>query len=137
MAQRIRAGAFGRHKGGQGEKRHFASRCSHAGCCGTDGHLGICARDTSFAAVSRAPIQNILQYKKRMGWKVPRFSSSESDFNVDFGVTKGKSEGSGTSVFFRDGDNVFRTYFTTGRGDEMLRTVWAFLDLTPLGRQET
>ena len=58
-------------------------------------------------------------------------------FNVDFGVTKGKGEGSGTSVFFRDGDNVFRTYFTTGRGDEMLRTVWAFLDLTPLGRQET
>jgi predicted dithiol-disulfide oxidoreductase (DUF899 family) len=43
---------------------------------------------------------------------------------VDFVVTKGKSEGSGTSVFFRDGDSVFRTYFTTGRGEEMLGTVW-------------
>ena len=72
-----------------------------------------------------------------MGWTVPWFSCSESDFNVDFGVTKGQSEGCGTNVFFRDGDNVFRTYFTTRRGDEMLGTVWAFLDLTPLGRQET
>jgi predicted dithiol-disulfide oxidoreductase (DUF899 family) len=82
-------------------------------------------------------MQNILQYKKHLGWTVPWFSSSESDFNVDFGVTKGQSEGCGTSVFFRDGDNVFRTHFTTGRGDEMLGTVRAFLDLTPLGRQET
>jgi predicted dithiol-disulfide oxidoreductase (DUF899 family) len=94
------------------------------------------ARDASFVVVSRAPLLNILQYKKRMGWAVPWISSSESDFNVDFRVTKGESENSGTSVFLRDGDNVFRTYFTTGRGDEMLGSVWAFLDLTPLGRQE-
>lgn len=94
------------------------------------------ARDTSFVLVSRAPLQNILPYKKRMDWTVPWFSSSESDFNVDFGVTKGESESSGTSVFLRDGDNVFHTYFTTGRGDEMLGGVWAFLDLTPFGRQE-
>jgi predicted dithiol-disulfide oxidoreductase (DUF899 family) len=115
-----------------------------AGCVGCslylDGvsHLShLHARDTSFVAVSRAPLQNILQYKKRMGWTVPWFSSSESDFNADFGVTKDESEGSGTSVFLRDGDNILRTYFTTGRGDEMLGTVWSFLDLTPLGRQET
>jgi predicted dithiol-disulfide oxidoreductase (DUF899 family) len=94
------------------------------------------ARDTSLVLVSRAPLQNILPYKKRMGWTVPWFSSSESDFNVDFGLTKGKSESSGTSVFLRDEDHVFRTYFTTGRGDEMLGGLWAFLDLTPFGRQE-
>jgi predicted dithiol-disulfide oxidoreductase (DUF899 family) len=94
------------------------------------------ARDTSFVLVSRAPLQNILPYKKRMGWTVPWFSSSESDFNVDFGVTKGESESSGTSVFLRDGESVFRTYFTTGRGDEMLGGVWGFLDITPFGRQE-
>jgi predicted dithiol-disulfide oxidoreductase (DUF899 family) len=67
---------------------------------------------------------------------VPWFSSSDSDFNVDFGVTKGESESSGTSVFLRDGENVFRTYFTTGRGDEMLGGIWGFLDITPFGRQE-
>ena len=40
------------------------------------------------------------------------------------------------NVFYRDSEDIYRTYFTTGRGVEMLGTVWAFLDLTPLGRQE-
>src|SRR5262249_13997554 len=95
------------------------------------------ARDTSFAVVSRAPLANILAYRKRMGWTFPWLSSADSDFNVDFGMTTAAGERSGTSVFLRDRDTVFRTYFTTGRGDEMLGGFWAFLDLTPLGRQET
>jgi predicted dithiol-disulfide oxidoreductase (DUF899 family) len=36
----------------------------------------------------------------------------------------------------RDGDDIFRTYFTTTRGVEALGSVWTFLDVTPLGRQE-
>ena len=94
------------------------------------------ARDTSFVMVSLAPLPNILAYKKRMGWNMPWFSSSENDFNVDFGISSVEGEGSGTSVFLRDGDTVFRSYFTTGRGDEKLGGLWAYLDLTPLGRQE-
>jgi predicted dithiol-disulfide oxidoreductase (DUF899 family) len=39
-------------------------------------------------------------------------------------------------VFLRDGDAVFRTYFTNGRGVERLGSVWTLLDLTPYGRQE-
>ncbi len=49
-----------------------------------------------------------------------------------FGVTTGF----GLNVFLRDGDRVFRTYFTSGRGVEALGSNWTFLDLTPLGRQE-
>src|SRR5207247_4194468 len=45
-------------------------------------------------------------------------------------------ESFGLSVFLRDGESVFRTYFTTARGVEALGSVWTFLDLTPLGRQE-
>jgi predicted dithiol-disulfide oxidoreductase (DUF899 family) len=41
------------------------------------------------------------------------------------------------SVFLRDGNNVYRTYRTSGRGDEMLGTAWSYLDLVPFGRQET
>ena len=48
----------------------------------------------------------------------------------------GLDGGFGLSVFLRDGDEVFRTYFTTQRGVEALGSVWTFLDLTPLGRQE-
>ena len=75
-------------------------------------------------------------HPQRMGWTVPWFSSSDSDFNVDFGVTTETSETFGLSVFLRDGDSVFRTYFTSGRGVEALGSTWTFLDLTPLGRQE-
>jgi len=102
------------------------------------------ARDTSFAIVSRAPIAKIEAYRQRVGWKVPWFSSFESDFNPDFGVgpedpRPGEyqdGESFGLSVFLRDGGEVFRTYFTSGRGVETLGPVWTLLDLTPLGRQE-
>jgi predicted dithiol-disulfide oxidoreductase (DUF899 family) len=109
------------------------------------GHLAhLNARNTSFALVSRAPIAKIEAYRKRMGWAIPWYSSFESDFNVDFGVGPEKpqvgayqdGESFGLSVFIRTGDDVFRSYFTTHRGVEALGSVWTFLDLTPLGRQE-
>jgi predicted dithiol-disulfide oxidoreductase (DUF899 family) len=122
-----------------------------AGCNGCSmfvdqiGHLAhLHARDTSFALMSRAPITKIEAYRKRMGWTVPWYSSFESDFNVDFGVGPESpdpdvyqdGETFGLSVFLREGEDVFRTYFTTARGAEALGSVWTFLDLTPLGRQE-
>jgi predicted dithiol-disulfide oxidoreductase (DUF899 family) len=122
-----------------------------AGCDGCSmfvdqvGHLAhLHARDTAFALVSRAPIEKIEAYRKRMGWSIPWYSSFESDFNVDFGVSPEQpkegvyqdGESFGLSVFIREGDDVFRTYFTTHRGVEALGSFWTFLDLTPLGRQE-
>jgi predicted dithiol-disulfide oxidoreductase (DUF899 family) len=94
------------------------------------------ARDTSFTLVSRAPLAELDPVKRRMGWSVPWVSSFGSDFNDDMGVTIDGRETFGLSVFLRDGDSVFRTYFTNGRGVEALGSVWTFLDLTPLGRQE-
>jgi predicted dithiol-disulfide oxidoreductase (DUF899 family) len=101
------------------------------------GHLAhLHARDTSFCQVSRAPLANIEQYRKRMGWSIPWVSSAENDFNVDFGMTTNEGEGFGLSIFLRDGDSIYRTYFTSGRGVEALGSAWTFLDLTPFGRQE-
>lgn len=114
-----------------------------AGCPGCTmfvdqiGHLAhLRARDTSFALVSRAPLANIEQYKKRMGWTIPWVSSHGSDFNANFGVTTDAGETFRLSVFLRDGADIFYTYFTTGRGVEAIGSVWTFLDLTPFGRQE-
>jgi predicted dithiol-disulfide oxidoreductase (DUF899 family) len=122
-----------------------------AGCDGCSmfvdqvGHLAhLHARDTSFALVSRAPLAKIERYRKRMGWSIPWYSAFDSDFNVDFGRSPETpdpdlyqdGESFGLSVFVRDGEQVFRTYFTTSRGVEALGSVWTFLDLTPLGRQE-
>jgi predicted dithiol-disulfide oxidoreductase (DUF899 family) len=115
-----------------------------AGCPGCSfvvdhiGHLAhLHARNTSLVLVSRAPLARIKRYKRRMGWTVPWFSSSASDFNHDFGLTTDRGETFGLSVFLRDGQTVYRTYFTNGRGVEALGSPWTFLDLTPFGRQET
>ena len=72
-----------------------------------------------------------------MGWTLPWVSSAKSDFNDDFGLSTPKGETFGLSVFLRDGERIFHTYFTAQRGVEALGSVWSFLDLTPYGRQET
>ena len=38
--------------------------------------------------------------------------------------------------YLRDGDRVFETYWTTGRGDETMGSSYAMLDMTVHGRQE-
>jgi predicted dithiol-disulfide oxidoreductase (DUF899 family) len=110
------------------------------------GHLAhLHARDTSFALVSRAPVEKLEAYRERMGWEIPWYSSADSDFNLDLGYSPEQpqpdqhqdGEMFGLSVFLRDGDDVHRTYVTGDRGVEALGSVWTFLDLTPLGRQET
>jgi len=94
------------------------------------------ARDTSLVLISRAPLEKLERYKVRMGWDLPWVSSFGSDFNFDFDVTTDEDERHGVSVFLRDGDNVYRTYFTGARGGEYLGSHWTYLDLTPFGRQE-
>ncbi|WP_426448288.1 DUF899 domain-containing protein [Paenibacillus sp. S-38] len=94
------------------------------------------ARDTSLVLVSRAPLERIEPFQKRMGWTIPWFSSFDSYFNDDFGATTAQGEIPGLSVFLRDGDSVFRTYYTTARGTDRLNANFNLLDLTPFGRQE-
>jgi predicted dithiol-disulfide oxidoreductase (DUF899 family) len=55
--------------------------------------LHLAARDTSFAAISRAPLAKIESFKKRMGWSFPWLSSFGSDFNYDFHVTLDQATG--------------------------------------------
>src|ERR1700723_3117477 len=43
--------------------------------------------DLTYAAVARAPIEEIEAYRKNMGWKFPWVSSYRSDFNYDFNVS--------------------------------------------------
>lgn len=101
---------------------------------GHPAHLN--ARGVTRVMVSRAPLEKLESFKERMGWEIPWYSSYGSDFNYDFGVTHGEDESPALSVFLRDGDDVYHTYFTTGRGAEYLGSNWTYLDLTPFGRQE-
>jgi predicted dithiol-disulfide oxidoreductase (DUF899 family) len=129
------------------------------------GHLShLNVRGTTFACVSNAAIEEIEAFKERMGWAFPWYSSLGSDFNYDFHVTFDESrlpfeynyrsraeiealgfpvgeweqpfDLHGLSVFLRDGERVFHTYSAYARGTDGLGFTTAFLDLTPLGRQE-
>jgi len=93
-------------------------------------------RDAALVLVSRAPAHKLDAYKRRMGWTTPWYSSGESEFNTDIGMTVGQDEYAGLSVFLRAGEDVYRTYFTTGDAVNQLGSLWTYLDLTPYGRQE-
>lgn len=112
--------------------------------------------DVSLVAVSRAPYPEIVAFQKRMGWQFQWVSSYGTDFNYDYHVsfrpeeiTSGKvyhnfelrepvcEERAGVSVFCKDqSENLFHTYSTYGRGDELLVGAYMYLDLTPKGRDE-
>jgi predicted dithiol-disulfide oxidoreductase (DUF899 family) len=89
------------------------------------------ARNTRLILMARAPQSEIEVLRQRFGWKVPWYSSYGTSFNDDMGLSY-----FGLSVLLRDGDDVFRTYFTTARGVDRLRLDFNLLDLTPYGRQE-
>jgi predicted dithiol-disulfide oxidoreductase (DUF899 family) len=113
--------------------------------------------DVAYAAVSRAPIEKIEAFRRRMGWPINWVSSNGNDFNYDFNVSfmpeqiasgqafynyrQGASvidEMSGRSVFYRDeGGQIFHTYSSFARGGEMFLGSYAFLDIAPKGRNET
>ena len=90
------------------------------------------ARDTTVVYASRAPQADIARLKARMGWEhIPWYTLTDG-FDADFGV----DEWHGHNAFVRDGEQIFRTYFINGRGDEVMGPVWSYLDMTALGRQE-
>ncbi|HEV8611368.1 MAG TPA: DUF899 family protein [Thermoanaerobaculia bacterium] len=100
----------------------FAS-CSHLADNLAGGIVHLPARDTSFAAVSRAPVAKIEGCKRRMGWTFPWLSSLGNTFNEDFHVTLDdgtEDERPGLSVFLREGGDVFHTYSTYQRGLDVL-----------------
>jgi predicted dithiol-disulfide oxidoreductase (DUF899 family) len=90
------------------------------------------ARNTRLILVAPAPLDEIEAVRQRFGWTLPFYSSSGTSFSDDLDL-QGLF---GLSVLLRDGDDVFRTYFTTARGVDRLRLDFNLLDLTPYGRQE-
>ena len=120
--------------GVHGWPEHACPGCSMlADQVGHVAHLN--ARDTTLVFASRGSQADIERVKARMGWEMPWYTivpKPGSAFDVDFGV----DEWHGTNAFVRDGERVYRTYFINNRGDEAMGSVWSYLDITALGRQE-
>ena len=89
--------------------------------------------DVTWLHITDMPLEQAQYYWRERGWTLPVVSSRGTSFSTDTGA----GEGFGFSVFVRDGDAVYRTYTTTGRGIEHLAFVTTLLDLTPGGRGET
>jgi len=120
----------------------FAS-CSHLADHLAGGIVHLPAHDTSFAAVSRAPIAKIEWCQKRLKWTFPWLSSLDNDFNDDFRVTLEEADDAetnvelpGLSVFLRDGTEVFHAHSTYQRGLDALLGTYDSLDVTPPRRQD-
>lgn len=90
--------------------------------------------DARFVIVTAGPIAEALAYKKRVGNQMEWYSSSQSSFAADVDAAPGT--GFAVNVFLRDGDRVYRTWHTNGRGTEALSHSFALLDILPWGRQE-
>ena len=123
----------------------------------TDGMtVHLAHRDTTFVAISRAPLAEIQRFQQRMGWQFKWVSANANDFNFDYGVSftpeeKARNEVTynyakqrfeseelpGISVFYKnDAGDVFHTYSAYRRGVEAMMGTYNLLDLTPKGRDE-
>lgn len=123
----------------------------------TDGmNVHLASRDVTFVAISRAPLDEIERFRRRMGWKFKWVSSFGSDFNYDFHVSFASEKQKRAQVFYNfgtrpfeceelpgisafckdDAGDVFHTYSTYGRGVEVMMGTYRLLDLTSKGRAE-
>jgi predicted dithiol-disulfide oxidoreductase (DUF899 family) len=124
------------------------------------------ARDTTLICSSRAPVDKLLAYRDRMGWRF-NWVSAETEFHHDLGffsteeelkpfLESGQipptvtlnaemcgtddagyvAEGPGISVYALDDGSVYRTYVTTSRGLDAAMGFYVLLDRTPAGRNE-
>jgi predicted dithiol-disulfide oxidoreductase (DUF899 family) len=126
----------------------------------------LAAQDVTMLLVSRAPVEKLQAYKKRMGWGLDWVSAGGSDFNRDLGFTATEeelrpflegeippaveqmaersgvdvatyvTEGPGLSAYALSDGTVYRTYVTTARGLEPVMAYYGLLDRTPMGRNE-
>jgi predicted dithiol-disulfide oxidoreductase (DUF899 family) len=114
--------------------------------------------DVTFIAASRAPLDRLDAYKRRMGWSFPWVSSGGSDFNLDFGLfteeerrtgagmnfgtprradhNLHEEELHGLSAFVLEDGVVYHTYSCYDRGTDVLNATWQLLDRAPKGRDE-
>jgi predicted dithiol-disulfide oxidoreductase (DUF899 family) len=117
-------------------------------------HLG--GRDLSLVLVSRASLDRIGAFKRRMGWHLPWVSSGGNDFNHDFAVSftpeevasgaklynlgtraPYSEENPGMSFFYKDPRGaIFHTYSIYARGLDALLGTYVILDRAPKGRDE-
>jgi predicted dithiol-disulfide oxidoreductase (DUF899 family) len=90
-------------------------------------------RDITFAVLCQGPYDESDRYREFMGWDLPWYSAFASRDSLLAGRQVGLFH---LVCYLRDGDRVFETYWTTGRGVEAMDNNYRLMDLTVHGRQE-
>ena len=90
------------------------------------------ARDVTFAVLCQGPFEESNRYREFMEWKMPWYSVPSSSADA---LIAGRHFGMRV-CYLREDDRVFETYWTTGRGQEVMGSSYAMLDMTVYGRQE-
>ena len=91
------------------------------------------SRDVGYATFCEGPYEESLRYRDFMGLTVPWYSVPPATADR---LISGRHFGMLVS-YLRDGDRVFETYWTTGRGVEVMAPSYGLLDRTIYGRQES
>jgi predicted dithiol-disulfide oxidoreductase (DUF899 family) len=112
------------------------------------------ARDVTLVSVSRAPLDKLNAYKRRMGWRFTWVSSLGGDFNYDYGVSftpEQQAHGAGynftpvdhpaaelpgMSAFALQDGTVYHAYSSYARGADAMISAYQLLDRAPHGRDE-
>jgi len=111
------------------------------------------ARDTSFVAISRAPLGKLQRHAKRLAWSFPWLSAEKNRFAYDMGFSfapdddkaiynfrekrPGSTDLPGFSMFVRGEDGaIYKTYNIQGRGQDITNGAYNMLDFTAHGRGE-
>jgi predicted dithiol-disulfide oxidoreductase (DUF899 family) len=111
-----------------------AEQCE--GCTFSTTHINelsyLHARDVTYATFCEGPYAESARYRDFMGWTMPWYAVPQE--SVDrliahrhFGILV---------AYLRTDDQVYETYWTTGRGNELMAPSYGLLDLTVYGRQE-
>lgn len=111
----------------------FEEQCE--GCTFTTCHMQtldyLHARNVTYAVFCEGSYDESAPFAKFMEYPFPWYSAKDSDP----ALADGRGFGF-IACYLRNGDDVYETYWTTGRGVEALTTSYHALDLTVFGRQE-
>jgi predicted dithiol-disulfide oxidoreductase (DUF899 family) len=116
--------------------RPAAEQCE--GCTFVSTHMRdlsyLHSRDVTYATLCQGPYEESARYRDFMGWEMPWYSAQDSAKVLLTGRKAGKMH---LVCYLREGERVFETYWTTGRGVEMMMApTYPLLDRTIYGRQE-
>lgn len=116
--------------------RPAAAQCE--GCTFFNGQVRELAylhsRDVTYATFCKGSYDESVRYRDFMGWDAPWYSVRDSAESLWAGRP---FERFYLMCYLRDGDKVFETYWTSGRGVEVMAPTHGLWDITVYGRQET